>query len=121
MMLHARLSLAFSLSMLLITASTAKPRPIPVKVVVVAMFEVGADTGDTPGELQYWVERDHLDRVYPLPAAYHAVRMNGDGGSRGARAAAPIRSPVPGRCHGAADSGALDFCRPGGGAAGGAD
>ncbi len=20
-----------------------------------------------PGELQYWVERDHLDRVYPLP------------------------------------------------------
>jgi purine nucleoside permease len=60
-------------------ALTAKPRPIPVRVVVVAMFEVGNDTGDTPGELQYWVERDHLDRVYPLPAGYHAVRMNGDG------------------------------------------
>jgi purine nucleoside permease len=43
------------------------------------MFEVGADTGDQPGELQYWVERDHLDRVYPLSAAYHAVRMNSDG------------------------------------------
>ena len=43
------------------------------------MFEVGADTGDTPGELQYWVERDHLDKVYPLPAGYHAVRMNGEG------------------------------------------
>jgi purine nucleoside permease len=57
----------------------AKPKPIPVKVVVVAMFEVGEDTGDQPGELQYWVERDHLDRVYPLPAAYHAVRMNADG------------------------------------------
>ncbi len=57
----------------------ARPVPIPVKVVVVAMFEVGNDTGDTPGELQYWVERDHLDRVYPLPAGYHAVRMNGDG------------------------------------------
>jgi purine nucleoside permease len=57
----------------------AKPRPIPVKVVVVAMFEVGADTGDTPGELQYWVERDHLDRIYPLPAGYHAARMNGEG------------------------------------------
>jgi purine nucleoside permease len=57
----------------------ARPRPIPVKVVVVAMFEVGADTGDTPGELQYWVERDHLDRVYPLPAGYHALRMNADG------------------------------------------
>ena len=60
-------------------AASAKPRPIAVKVVVVAMFEVGQDTGDTPGELQYWVERDHLDRVYPLPAAYHAVRMNDRG------------------------------------------
>jgi purine nucleoside permease len=48
-------------------------------VVVVAMFEVGADTGDRPGELQYWVERDHLDQVYALPAGYHAVRMNRDG------------------------------------------
>lgn len=55
------------------------PRPIPVKVVVVAMFEVGNDTGDAPGELQYWVERDHLDQVYPLPAGYHPVRMNKDG------------------------------------------
>jgi purine nucleoside permease len=60
-------------------SAAAKPKPIPVKVVVVAMFEVGADTGDQPGELQYWVERDHLDRVYPLPAGYHAVRMNADG------------------------------------------
>ena len=60
-------------------AARAAPRPIPVKVVVVAMFEVGADTGDTPGELQFWVERDHLDRVYPLPAGYHAARMNGAG------------------------------------------
>ena len=60
-------------------ACAAKPRPIAVKVVVVAMFEMGADTGDTPGELQYWVERDHLDRIYPLAAGYHAARMNGDG------------------------------------------
>src|SRR3954471_18605592 len=54
-------------------------KPIPVKVVVIAMFEVGNDTGDTPGELQYWVERDHLDQVYPMPDAYHAVRMNRQG------------------------------------------
>jgi len=59
--------------------SAAKPKPVPVKVVVVAMFEAGNDTGDQPGELQYWVERDHLDRVYALPAGYHAVRMNADG------------------------------------------
>ncbi len=59
--------------------AAAKPRPIPVRVVVVAMFEQGADTGDAPGELQYWVERDHLDRIYPLTAGYHPVRMNGEG------------------------------------------
>ncbi|MGD0731441.1 MAG: purine nucleoside permease [Terracidiphilus sp.] len=46
---------------------------------MVAMFEVGADTGDVPGELQYWVERDRLDRVFPLPGGYHAVRMNAQG------------------------------------------
>jgi purine nucleoside permease len=55
------------------------PAKIKVKVVVVAMFEVGADTGDQPGELQYWVERDHLDTIYPMPAAYHDARMNADG------------------------------------------
>jgi purine nucleoside permease len=62
-----------------VATAVAKPRPIPVKVVVVTMFELGADTGDEPGELQYWVERDHLNRVYPLAAGYHAVRMNADG------------------------------------------
>lgn len=49
------------------------------KVVVVAMFELGADTGDQPGEFQFWVEREKLDRVMPLPAAYHSVRANADG------------------------------------------
>ena len=66
----------------LISAAQVAPKPaasIPVKVVVVAMFEQGADTGDQPGELQYWVERDHLDQVFPMPAAYHDARMNADG------------------------------------------
>jgi purine nucleoside permease len=53
--------------------------PLKVKVVVVTMFEVGADTGDTPGEFQYWVEREKLDRVFPLPQAYHDARANADG------------------------------------------
>ena len=53
--------------------------PIQIKVVVVTMFERGEDTGDTPGEFQLWVEREHLDRVVPLPAGYHHVRMNKDG------------------------------------------
>ncbi len=57
----------------------AADAPIRPKVVVVTMFENGADTGDTPGELQLWVEREKLDRVIPLPAAYHDVRANADG------------------------------------------
>ena len=56
----------------------AKP-PVAVKVVVVAMFERGEDTGDTPGEYQYWVEREHLDEILPMPAGYHHVRLNKDG------------------------------------------
>jgi purine nucleoside permease len=43
------------------------------------MFERGEDTGDTPGEYQLWVEREHLDRIIPEPAAYHHARMNKDG------------------------------------------
>src|SRR3954469_19444307 len=54
-------------------------RPIPVKVVVVAMFERGADTGDDPGEYQYWVEREKLDRVFPFPQGYRDLRMNNQG------------------------------------------
>src|ERR1700686_1242282 len=59
--------------------AAAQQRPIPVKVVVVAMFERGADTGDEPGEFQYWVERNHLDRVIPFPQGNHDLRMNRDG------------------------------------------
>lgn len=65
------------------TAIRAQTAPaaevIRPKVVVVAMFEPGADSGDTPGEFQFWVEREKLDRVIPLPAAYHDVRANADG------------------------------------------
>lgn len=53
--------------------------PIPIKMVVVTMFERGEDTGDTPGEYQLWVEREHLDQVLPLAAGYHHVRLNHDG------------------------------------------
>jgi len=74
-----RCFIACSLVAYATSSFAARVRPIPVKVVVVAMFEMGNDTGDQPGELQYWVERDHLDQIYPLPAGYHAVRMNRDG------------------------------------------
>ena len=57
----------------------APSTPIPVKIVVVAMFEPGEDTGDVPGEYQYWVEREKLDRIYPFPQGNHNLRMNSDG------------------------------------------
>src|ERR1700753_3259724 len=54
-------------------------KPIEIKVVVINMFEVGADSGDAPGEFQYWVEREHLDQVLSFPAGNHDLRMNKDG------------------------------------------
>jgi purine nucleoside permease len=59
--------------------SSSPVAPIPVKVVVVNMFERGKDTGDAPGEYQFWVEREHLEHVFDLPAGFHHVRMNKDG------------------------------------------
>jgi purine nucleoside permease len=84
--------------LLLLSLSTlnAIAAPIPVKVVVISLFEPGADQGDTPGEYQYWVEREHLDRIFPFPQGYHDLRMNDRGvlgvltGVGTARAAASI-------------------------------
>lgn len=52
---------------------------VPVKVVVVTMFEIGADTGDVPGEFQHWAEGEHLTRRFALPGAYHDALMNDEG------------------------------------------
>jgi purine nucleoside permease len=77
-------------------AQTAAPAPIKVKVVVVAMYQGGDDTGDRPGEYHLWVQREHLDEIFPLPAGYHQVRMNKDGvlgmltGEATAKAAASV-------------------------------
>jgi purine nucleoside permease len=63
----------------LTAASSLAATPIPVKVVVIALFEPGADTGDNPGEYQYWVEREHLNHIYPFPQGFHDLRMNDQG------------------------------------------
>lgn len=49
------------------------------KVVVVTMFEAGRDTGDHPGEFQFWVEREKLTQVLPFPQGNRDLRMNADG------------------------------------------
>lgn len=62
-----------------VAATAATATPIKVKVVIVAMFEAGEDTGDRPGEFQYWVEREGLSEVYPFPQGYRALRGSPDG------------------------------------------
>jgi purine nucleoside permease len=57
----------------------AADAPIPVKMVVVANFENGADSGDKPGELQFWVEREHLTETVPVRGALRPVRRNAAG------------------------------------------
>lgn len=49
---------------------------LPVRVVVVTMFEIGADTGDKPGEFQLWNERRHLDTVLPFPQGWHDLHYD---------------------------------------------
>ena len=54
-------------------------KPIEVKVVIVTTFEVGADTGDKPGEFQFWVEREKLGQSIKVPGMVHPVLTNGQG------------------------------------------
>ncbi len=67
-----------AVSFIALTFAWAK-NPIPIKVVVVTMFERGAPTGDSPGEMQLWVEREKLDRVYKFPQGMQDLRGNDAG------------------------------------------
>ncbi|HEY5810254.1 MAG TPA: purine nucleoside permease [Povalibacter sp.] len=57
----------------------AVPAKIAVKVVVVSMYEMGAITGDQPGEFQLWIERAGLNQVLPFPMGEYELRMNDQG------------------------------------------
>ena len=67
------------LALPLLTLHLAAEPAVKVRVVVVAMFEPGNDTGDVPGELQYWVEREKLERVWDFPQGERHIRSNADG------------------------------------------
>jgi purine nucleoside permease len=72
----------------------AEAAPIPIRVVVVTTFEIGADTGDIPGEFQNWVERFPLPQTIAFPLGDRALRydpvngvlgiVTGEGAERGA-------------------------------------
>ena len=51
----------------------------PIKVIIVSCFEVGDDTGDAPGEFQFWAEREHLSEKIDVPGAPHPLCRNADG------------------------------------------
>jgi purine nucleoside permease len=53
--------------------------PEKVRAVVVANFENGADSGDAPGEYQFWVEREHLDEKVDIHGAPDVLRRNKEG------------------------------------------
>jgi len=52
--------------------------PLPVRMVIVTMFEIGKDSGDKPGEFQFWKERRHLDTRIAFPQGYHDLYYNPD-------------------------------------------
>lgn len=59
--------------------AVASPRPIAIKVVVLTTFEIGQDTGDVPGEFQYWVEGYPLTRPIKVAGVERPVRLSADG------------------------------------------
>jgi purine nucleoside permease len=61
------------------SASASEADKFQPKVLVIATYETGKDTGDTPGELQYWAEREQLDDAITVPGLDHPVLTNGRG------------------------------------------
>ncbi|GAN59060.1 purine nucleoside permease [Acetobacter cibinongensis] len=62
------------------TAPTPAANTIEPKVIIVTGWENGADTGDAPGEYQFWVERLHLDQTVPIKGiSTQVLRRNADG------------------------------------------
>jgi len=68
-----------AVALLLTAAPVVRAASIPVKVAVVVTFEVGADTGDKPGEFQFWAEREKWPLKIPVPGVDHPVLTDGAG------------------------------------------
>jgi purine nucleoside permease len=71
-------SLFLLMTLSLLPSANAQQKPWPVKIVIIATFERGADTGDVPGEFQFWCEREHLTETIDFPAGTHPIRANAD-------------------------------------------
>jgi purine nucleoside permease len=60
-------------------ALPGRAAPTALPVLIVTTYETGRDTGDVPGELQYWAEREHLDTSIDVPGVDHPLLTNGRG------------------------------------------
>ena len=86
MNLHTLRVFALAIPALLAASNIqAQQKPWPIRAVIVTTFEIGADTGDIPGEFQFWVEREHLDETLDFPGGAggpnntaHNIRTNRD-------------------------------------------
>lgn len=66
--------------------------PIRPKVLVVTTFEIGADTGDRPGEFQFWAEREKLSETLAVPGLDHPIRYNPETGVYGVVSGTTVRA-----------------------------
>ena len=55
-------------------AAAPDAAPVEIRVVVVTAFEIGEDTGDTPGEFQAWAEE--LPETLPFPLGFRHLRYD---------------------------------------------
>ena len=84
-MVHRIISRSLSAALLGAAGLLALPRPqaaaapISIPVLVITTYETGKDRGDTPGELQYWAERQDLSQEIKVPGVDHPLLTNGKG------------------------------------------
>ena len=62
----------------LATSVRAEPEFRP-RVIVVSTYETGSDSGDKPGEFQFWHERENLTNRVVVPGVDHPLTHNGQG------------------------------------------
>ena len=86
------LSAVFILS-LAVCLGAEEPAHRP-KVVVVTTFEIGADTGDAPGEFQFWAEREKLTETLVVPGLDHPVMYNPKTGVYGVVSGTTVRASL---------------------------
>ena len=87
-MVHRIVSSSLSAALLGAAVLLALPRPqaaaapISIPVLVITTYETGKDRGDTPGELQYWAERQDLSQEIKVPGVDHPLLTNGKDSTR---------------------------------------